>query len=141
MASHLKQNGFTLIELMIVVAIIAILAAVAIPQYQNYIIRTQMARAHGELNTLRSAIEICQSDGNLTSVCVTDSVNSDMLLTAPTVESTGATPTISATFGRNANVKLQGGTIQIRRSVGGRWTCLMNIANIEPSLIPKQCQP
>ncbi|MBO9481665.1 pilin [Salinisphaera sp. G21_0] len=52
-----KQQGFTLIELMIVVAIIGILAAVAIPQYQNYIARSQLSEVMVNLSSAKTTIE------------------------------------------------------------------------------------
>lgn len=61
-----SQAGFTLIELMIVVAIIGILAAVALPQYQNYTNKAKLSEVITAANSLRSQMEVCiQTEGSL----------------------------------------------------------------------------
>ena len=59
-----KQAGFTLIELMIVVAIIGILAAIAFPSYQESTAKTRRANAQAEMLSLSSALERYYSENN-----------------------------------------------------------------------------
>lgn len=67
------QAGFTLIELMIVVAIIGILAAVAIPAYSDYTVKAKTANVLSSAGTLKTAVALCaQETGNLTG-CTTGS--------------------------------------------------------------------
>lgn len=65
-----KQSGFTLIELMIVVAIVAILAAIAMPAYQTYTKRAKFSEIIAAAGPAKTAIEICvqsaTSDGDIT---------------------------------------------------------------------------
>ncbi len=62
MKKHKMSHGFTLIELMIVVAIIGILAAIAIPQFANLVAKSQEGRTKANLGTIRSALSIYYGD-------------------------------------------------------------------------------
>ena len=58
------QKGFTLIELMIVIAIIGILAAVAVPQYGQYTKRAKFGEVISSTNVIKTAISVCLNEEN-----------------------------------------------------------------------------
>ncbi len=73
------QRGFTLIEIMVVVAILAIVAAIAIPSYRDYVIRARIMPAVSGLSSRQTLMEQCYQDNNhrydpdpACSACATD---------------------------------------------------------------------
>ncbi|HYD34313.1 MAG TPA: type IV pilin protein [Methylophilaceae bacterium] len=97
MHSIRKPSGFTLIELMVTVAIIAILAAIALPNYNAYVVRSKIAEATSELSKWRNVVErYYQDNRNYTNVCTTTIPTGTKYFTY-TCASTADTYTLTAT--------------------------------------------
>jgi type IV pilus assembly protein PilA len=124
------QKGFTLIELMIVVAIIGILAAIAIPAYQDYTIRAQVSEGLQLTSGAKAAVtEVYAQTGNMPAdrtgagMTATDTDTKGKYVSSVNV----ANGAIVVTFGGNANALISGNTIQLTPYVSAdrsvAWRC------------------
>ena len=84
------QKGFTLIELMIVVAIIGILAAVALPAYQDYTVKAKVANAISSVGSLKTAVALCaqEAGGTLTNCNTTSGTTAATMTNIPVFTAT-----------------------------------------------------
>nr|WP_091852549.1 pilin [Marinobacter segnicrescens] len=146
------QKGFTLIELMIVVAIIGILAAIAIPQYQDYVAKSQVSRVMGEVGSLRTAVEMCMMESKSEADCAADLgwSNSDLLGATEvntvdgvdgglTLEFVGTEATLLATFGNNASAAIATHQLAWVRNANGAWSCGTDFGTDKDKYKPSGC--
>lgn len=152
---RVNQYGFTLIELMIVVAIIGILAAIAIPQYQIYIAKTQATRVIYELGQLRLTVEECLQTGRLviglgTDECDPRASASNLIIgssqvgvllpnemgVAQITNPLVLTSSITATVSKQVTPVLNGKKVKWLRDSSGSWRCS---SNIDAVYLPNSC--
>ena len=140
------QQGFTLIELMIVVAIIGILAAIAIPAYQNYTIRAQVSEGMSLASGVRTAVsEQFQTSGtwpsnNAAAGVATDTTIVGNYVSGVAVSAAGGQGLITATFGNGANPAIDTLTLVLTGTDEGgsvSWDC---DGTIDDQYLPASCR-
>lgn len=141
------QKGFTLIELMIVIAIIGILAALAIPAYQDYIARTQMTEALNLAGGQKSAVTEYHADkGSFPTSNTEAGIAAASQIKGNYVKSVsiGANGVITATMkGSGISQDIQGATLTLtptaQTATAGsyEWTCAASVSN---KFLPATCR-
>ncbi|RUL62286.1 pilin [Dyella dinghuensis] len=138
-----SSAGFTLIELMIVVAIIAVLAAIAIPLYQIYVARTQVVAALADIRPGETAYELLFDNGIVDQNTYGDVDNLNLPLTTPrcnisVVAPVGGSGQIICSLSQSSSSMLTNGNISLQRQSDGSWSCLSQ--GVPVIVLPSSCK-
>ncbi|MDG4551361.1 MAG: pilin [Candidatus Contendobacter sp.] len=139
------QQGFTLIELMIVVAIIGILAAIAIPAYQDYTVRSQVSEAYNLADGLKTPVADIYNDTGAFASAVSGSLGipANTSVVGKYVQDVDvAAGVITATMGNEANTNVSGSTIILSPVDNGgsiSWAC-KGLGTVIDKYRPKACR-
>ncbi|BDR12495.1 pilin [Vibrio sp. STUT-A11] len=139
---HKKQQGFTLIELMIVVAVIGVLAAIAIPQYQNYVAKSELGAGLATITSIRTNVEdYMVTNGSFPDNSAAGQKTEDLGVIQPqngTISFDKEKGNILLTFAATGNSPdVNNAKIALKRETGGKWKCQATPAK---KLLPKSCE-
>ena len=138
------QKGFTLIELMIVVAVIGVLTAIAVPQYQNYVKKTELGAALASVAALKVNVEDkIATDGAFPTIATADMAAqlgaSTTTLGAIATKQGATAPVGQVIITLSASTQFSTQNIAISRDATGTWTCVTDIAATNQAVFPKGC--